>query len=436
MVVYFLLLTWELMLYTCCCLCVCLGRPYTSKNENESGHASNSRAQYPASATPYHTSYPSCPPPSSTLSAVQESSRQHYGRQSHYDRVIHGGQDGQEEASPRDNAGGKHSLQSSYKEHAQTHMQPSPQGRPPSLKINTAVRQSYPKQPQHQQAGPNSSRTPSTRHYTLPGLSTSSAQSSPVTNIDYQSHIPPPLTPKDDHVSPTSAHSPAPGQNLKRKSVHHDAVMDAVRAKVLRNAGQNQQQREQQQQQQQQQQHQHLHKKTSTDFNGRRKAHPLTNGSPERLKKPLDSVPTARAGVATTVAGPTSKQGSTPTVIKSPSSRVEVEVKYEEPLSSVLPSSGSPISSPTTPPSANGGGSHSGSGPSRSMSPVPSVVAEDSSSSSTRQGERAEDQNGISKSPAREGCNNNETMMKEEKTSRYRLDRSHSERSNEIGGER
>ncbi|KAF9998735.1 hypothetical protein BGZ80_002377 [Entomortierella chlamydospora] len=81
------------------------------------------------------------------------------------------------------------------------------------------------------------------RHYGLPSLA-SSAQSSPIAVVDFQSHIPPPLTPKEEHVSPTSAISPT--LNLKRKSVHHDAVMDAVRAKVFRNAagqGQQQQQR-------------------------------------------------------------------------------------------------------------------------------------------------------------------------------------------------
>ncbi|KAF9986740.1 hypothetical protein BGZ75_001496 [Mortierella antarctica] len=237
-------------------------------------------------------------------------------------------QDNQEQPSPRDHASVKHGVtHPSYKEQAQAHMQPSPQGRPPSLKINTAVRQSYPKQ----QAGPNANKTPSSRHYALPGLS-NSAQSSPVTNMDYQSYIPPPLTPKDDHVSPTSALSPAPGQTLKRKSIHHDAVMDAVRAKVLRNAGQSQQQREQQQQQ-----HQHLHKKTSADFNARRKAYSQNSGSPERLKRAMEGFPTPRTAAspnsATTAVAPKLRNGSTTTTTgttntTSPSTRA-VDLKQE-----------------------------------------------------------------------------------------------------------
>ncbi|KAF9943917.1 hypothetical protein BGZ70_005257, partial [Mortierella alpina] len=61
--------------------------------------------------------------------------------------------------------------------------------------------------------------------------------------VDYQSHIPPPLTPKEEHVSPTSALSPTTPLNSKRKSVNHDAVMDAVRAKVMRNAAGHSQQK-------------------------------------------------------------------------------------------------------------------------------------------------------------------------------------------------
>ncbi|KAK5808874.1 hypothetical protein F5H01DRAFT_350680 [Linnemannia elongata] len=137
------------------------------------------------------------------------------------------------------------------------HMLPSPQSRPPVLKINTSVRQYVP-QPHSSQRLPPSPRAtlpplPATapaksngRNYNFPPLSTSSAQSSPIGVVDYQSHIPPPVTPKDD-LSPTSALSPTQSHNMKRKSIHHDAVMDAVRAKVFRNAtasaasGQNQQ---------------------------------------------------------------------------------------------------------------------------------------------------------------------------------------------------
>ncbi|KAF9115668.1 hypothetical protein BGX27_006912 [Mortierella sp. AM989] len=85
----------------------------------------------------------------------------------------------------------------------------------------------------------------SSRHYGLPSL-TNSAQSSPVAVVDFQSHIPPPLTPKEEYVSPTSAFSPTQSQISKRKSVNHDAVMDAVRAKVFRNAAGQSQQHQQQ----------------------------------------------------------------------------------------------------------------------------------------------------------------------------------------------
>ncbi|KAF9399856.1 hypothetical protein BGX21_005469 [Mortierella sp. AD011] len=124
------------------------------------------------------------------------------------------------------------------------------------------------------------------RHYGLPSLA-SSAQSSPIAVIDFQSHIPPPLTPKEEHVSPTSAISPT--LNLKRKSVHHDAVMDAVRAKVFRNAaGQGQQQQQQQQQQQ---------RKTTVEYErdhvNRRKSHLEKEDKPEvKLEgPPLSSLP-------------------------------------------------------------------------------------------------------------------------------------------------
>ncbi|KAF9945924.1 hypothetical protein BGZ72_000849 [Mortierella alpina] len=351
--------------------------------------------------------------------AAQDGARPQYGRHSHHD-LMSNVQDNQEQPSPRDHAGTKHGVaHSSYKDQAQAHMQPNPQGRPPSLKINTAVRQSYPKQ----QAGPNTNKTPSSRHYALPGL-TNSAQSSPVTNMDYQSHIPPPLTPKDDHVSPTSALSPAPGQTLKRKSIHHDAVMDAVRAKVLRNAGQSQQQREQQQ-------HQHLHKKTSADFNARRKAHSQNSGSPERLKRPMDGFPTPRTAAspnsATTAAAPKLKNGSTPTSMTSPSTRA-VDVKQE----SSLPHSHSPIS-PSSSPLTNGERGHSGSARSGSMSPLPSLSAEEGPASAN--GERTAPE-GHSKSPIRQQRSNECAVdeVEEEKSSRYQLDRPRPERATDIGG--
>ncbi|KAF9936791.1 hypothetical protein BGZ67_002010 [Mortierella alpina] len=166
----------------------------------------------------------------------------------HHDHVVHAPQEPQDHAQSSSHQGSKHT-------HTDQHaMQPSPQSRPPFLKINTAVRQYHP-QPHSSQRlppSPHSTLPPlpstnplpktSTRPYGLPSLATS-AQSSPATAIDYQSHIPPPLTPKEEHVSPTSALSPTTPLNSKRKSVNHDAVMDAVRAKVMRNAAGHSQQK-------------------------------------------------------------------------------------------------------------------------------------------------------------------------------------------------
>ncbi|KAG9319984.1 hypothetical protein KVV02_007990 [Mortierella alpina] len=401
------------------------GRPYAI-NESESNTTSK-RAHYssttPASvsaASYNNTSYQSYPPPSGS---AQDGSRPQYGRHSHHD-LMSNVQDNQEQPSPRDHASVKHGVtHPSYKEQAQAQMQPSPQGRPPSLKINTAVRQSYPKQ----QAGPNANKTPSSRHYALPGLS-NSAQSSPVTSMDYQSYIPPPLTPKDDHVSPTSALSPAPGQTLKRKSIHHDAVMDAVRAKVLRNAGQSQQQREQQQQQ-----HQHLHKKTSADFNARRKTY--SQNSPERLKRAMEGFPTPRTAAspnsATTAVAPKLRNGSTTTTTTgttnttSPSTRA-VDLKQEGPR----PLSHSPIS-PSSSPLANGERGHSGSVRSGSMSPLPSLSGEEGPVSANGEPVAAE---GHSKSPiCQQTSNDCAADEAEEKSSRYQLDRSRPERATDIG---
>ncbi|KAG0274689.1 hypothetical protein BGZ95_009556 [Linnemannia exigua] len=184
------------------------------------------------------------------------------------------------------------------------HMLPSPQSRPPVLKINTSVRHYVP-QPHSSQRLPPSPRAtlpplPATapaksngRHYNFPPLSTSSAQSSPIAVLDYQSHIPPPVTPKDD-LSPTSALSPTQSQNMKRKSIHHDAVMDAVRAKVFRNAsasaasGQNQQK-----------------KSVSNDSEREHTRRKIHHGpaSPEATKRPTElpqpvSAPTSSSGLA------------------------------------------------------------------------------------------------------------------------------------------
>ncbi|KAG0266230.1 hypothetical protein BG011_002927 [Mortierella polycephala] len=165
----------------------------------------------------------------------------------HHDHIVH-------TKESQDRSSSAH--QGSQHSHMDHHPLPSPQSRPPFLKINTSVRQYHPQSHSSQRLPPSPHSTlpplPSTaplpkssgRPYGLQSLATS-AQSSPVAVIDYQSHIPPPLTPKDDHVSPTSALSPTQGHNMKRKSVNHDAVMDAVRAKVMRNAAGQQLQQQQ-----------------------------------------------------------------------------------------------------------------------------------------------------------------------------------------------
>ncbi|KAF9930503.1 hypothetical protein FBU30_000397 [Linnemannia zychae] len=260
-----------------------------------------------------------------------ESLRSHQpnGSSLHRDHLAHGSQDIQDYApSPA---------------RQDTHMLPSPQGRPPGLKINTSVRQYVP-QPQSSQRLPPSPRAtlpplPATapaksngRHYNFPPLSSSSAQSSPIGIVDYQSHIPPPVTPKDD-LSPTSTLSPTQSQNMKRKSIHHDAVMDAVRAKVFRNAtasavsGQNQQK-----------------KTTSNDSEREQSRRKLHHGptSPETTKRPVD--------MPQPVAAPTS--GSI-TASSEPKNRQQQQqqqedeykpIKMEGPLLSSLPLSTSPHS--------------------------------------------------------------------------------------------
>ncbi|KAG0241897.1 hypothetical protein BGX31_000809 [Mortierella sp. GBA43] len=347
-----------------------------------------------------------------------DASPEQYPRQAQHDHP-HGSKDSTDSPSGKHAPGRHGSSQHPYQDQGQ--MQPSPQGRPPFLKINTSVRQGYGNQqgpnssssqrvsPQHAgpypqlpQGGSSSTKGPG-RPYTFPALSSNSAQSSPVTNVDYQSYIPPPLTPKDDHVSPTSSHAPQQGHNLKRKSIHHDAVMDAVRAKVLRNAaGQGHQQREQ------------LHKKTSLDSMGRRRAQ-LQSSSPERLRKAADNTsngsPTGGA-----VAGSQSKS--------SPSSQHNSE---GGPSNAQFPSTTSPTS-PSTPSSANAGSIRS-----RSSSP-PSATAASEAPLPTRLGRR-ESHSGYSRVPIREDSRDDPNGSEDERApSRYVMDRARTDRSSEIGG--
>ncbi|KAF9955747.1 hypothetical protein BGZ65_003196, partial [Modicella reniformis] len=388
-------------------------------SESNNAHYSTPTSYRPTSAYP-----PSLPP---------DASPEQYPRQSHHDHSQAAAKDAAD-SPPANHPQGRHAYQD------QGQMQPSPQSRPPFLKINTALRQSHPNQ-QHQpphssssqrvspqntgpyplpQSGSASNKTVG-RHYAFPALSSSSAQSSPVTNIDYQSHIPPPLTPKDDHVSPTSILSPAPGQHhLKRKSIHHDAVMDAVRAKVLRNAaGQShhQQQREQ------------LNKKTSIDNIGRRRTQ-MQSSSPERLKRAMDTSGSSSnngslTAAASTTAGPKSKSGQ----MTSPSSsQHNSESQLDGPVNHSSHLSASP-KSPSTPGSGN-----AGSGRSRSCSPPPAAVAASDATSSTRT-LRKETQIVYSRMSAREHTRGDPISSGEdERTSpRYAMDRTRTDRSSEIG---
>ncbi|KAF9177903.1 hypothetical protein BGZ50_008246 [Haplosporangium sp. Z 11] len=360
-------------------------------------------------AAPYHTSYR--PGPRSSSSSTLDASRQHYGRHTHHDHSnAHNAQDMQEQPSSQHS--GAHP---SYQEQTST----PTQGRPPSLKINTAVRQSYPKHPQPHSSssvsmqgppppGPNSSKG-SSRHYAM--SFSASAQSSPIATMDYQSYIPPPLTPKDDHVSPTSALSPGPGQNLKRKSIHHDAIMDAVRAKVLRNAGQNQQQREQQ----------HPYKKVGADSVTRRRTQPF-NASPERPKRTIDNGP-ASATVSSKSRHGYPDNGSV-------SASITSDVKMDGQSPSSRPSSPSPIS-PSTPTSAKEETSNVGSGRSSSGSPASQQPAVESHLHVKL--EHADNQNDHLKSPLRDGTRpDTNGSSEQERARKYELDHVRTERSSGV----
>ncbi|KAG0232069.1 hypothetical protein BGX31_005297 [Mortierella sp. GBA43] len=265
-------------------------RSYPAHSSESSGHYMSSGSSYYGNGYSHYSdsSRPHRDSSSSNANNHNGSSSKH----SHHDHIGHGSQEGPDHP--------QQSHQSSTYGQQDHSMQPSPQGRPPFLKINTSVRQYHP-QPQSGQRLPPSPHStlpplPSNNppkgigRYSLPSLN-ASAQSSPVAVVDYQSHIPPPLTPKDEHVSPTSALSPTQNPNMKRKSVIHDAVMDAVRAKVLRNAAG---------QSQLQQQHQPQHKRVAVesererDQNTRRKVH-HDKSSVEATKKAPESSVAANA---------------------------------------------------------------------------------------------------------------------------------------------
>ncbi|KAG0044593.1 hypothetical protein BGZ83_010182 [Gryganskiella cystojenkinii] len=304
-------------------------RPY-SVQYSES-HATSSSSPY------YRGSYNQQSQSQQYTSTAGEISRNN-NKHSHHEHHAHESQEHSKQQQPQSQQ------QQQQQQQHQDHPMQSPSSGRPFLKINTSFRsyqpqpnssQRLPPSPAHTTLPPLPATNPgpksSNRHYGLQALS-SSAQSSPVAVLDYQSHIPPPYTPKDDQqTSPTSALSPT--QGLKRKSINHDAVMDAVRAKVLRNAGQNQQQKKAAEQAAAERE----------QANGRRKVHHggASINSPERVKKYGECLATVPE--------------SAPALLDSTDLR---KVKVETTQMSSLPLSSSSASPPISPSSGGNNGNH------------------------------------------------------------------------------
>ncbi|KAF9934780.1 hypothetical protein FBU30_000074 [Linnemannia zychae] len=265
------------------------------------------------------------------------------------------------------------------------------------------------------------------RHHILHPFRSSSTQSSPVTNVDMQSQIPQPLSP-DDYASPTSATSS--GSGLKRKSINHDEVMEAIRAKVLRNAaaGYSQQQKEQRDK-------------------PRRKPHPLNNSSsndvsyggddsPERANKktttlaavsPTDGAPVTPSRTLSTresdkpATSPTEKLNLSKKVgdRSSHSHMASNQEDTDEPFLSPHPATRSPPASMSPPSSASRSNSSS-----PRMEPIKQVYE--------RQYQQQEGRclRGDYRSKAME----REQNQVEAIPSRFSIDHSHAERASEVGG--
>ncbi|ORZ13859.1 hypothetical protein BCR41DRAFT_355081 [Lobosporangium transversale] len=419
------------------------GRMYASNGATETGGGS---ANYTAPSPPHRPSYPIA----GQAGGPSESTHSHqYGRP--HDHSAHAVTDSAEQQQQQQPSSIKHGSTRRHPYQSDTHhMQPSPQSRPPSLKINTAVRQSFPKHrvPVSPTYGGPASAPPTTlaplslpyshggqsnkgsssarHHYTLPALSSVSAHSSPVANIDYQSQIPPPITPKEEHVSPTSILSPAVGQNLKRKSIHHEAVMDAVRAKVMRNAEQNQlREREQQ----------HLQKKASLESANRRKAQHQQSSSPERSKKAVGSYNnnnnsnTSSTSAATAMTSPKSKHSHASTASpskQSPPHSSPESARSEGPQLAPIRHSESPAS-PSTPTSAN-----AGSGPSRSSSPHSAKATTEASKATNETSESVKSSRRGSHPEYARASAEDEDQEMTSPTSKYEMDRTRPDQS-EIG---
>ncbi|KAF9540115.1 hypothetical protein EC957_004629 [Mortierella hygrophila] len=406
------------------------------------------------SSVPMHHGY-------STYTTPAQPSIQVDNTRSHYSGTGH--QDAQEQAPQ----------QQQKTSHDQAKLPSTPPSRPAPPRIDTA-RQGSSLQHQHQlkkqqqqqqiqrhlqqqqQSATNSQRIPpspstqspvsgkpsastSGRHHILHPFRSSSAQSSPVTNVDMQSQIPQPLSP-DEYASPTSA-TPS-GSGLKRKSINHDEVMDAIRAKVLRNAATGQQQ--------QKDQREKPHRKTSGDLAGRRKPHPLNSSinsndassSPDRSKRPATTLTvTAAENIPSTserVASPRDNDTTTstsPTDRPSPSKkdgfaqshghRVIKQEEADEALLSPHPITRSPPASMSPPSSA-----------SRSNSSSPQM--ESGKYEYQRQYHRQEHRQSRNEpllGPSERERARLESMSyaEDERRSRYNMDRSRAERPSEVG---
>ncbi|KAG0371929.1 hypothetical protein BGX24_000988 [Mortierella sp. AD032] len=260
-----------------------------------------------------------------------------------------------------------------------------------------------------------------------------------------QSQIPQPLSP-DEYASPTSA-TPL-GSGLKRKSINHDEVMDAIRAKVLRNAasGPSQQQKEQRDK---------PHRKSSGELNARRKPHPLnssnnnndsTCSSPDRSKRPATAATIAAAEAAPSTPQRTVSNKDKNTAVTSPSERTSATRKedsaltynrriskqedVDETLMSPHPMTRSPPASMSPPSSASRSSSSS-----PRMEPAKYVYQHQYQ----RQGERQEGRQG--RNDQLQGSSDRErarvetiSYSEDDQRSRYSMEHSRAERPSEVGG--
>ncbi|KAG0065713.1 hypothetical protein BGZ89_007993 [Linnemannia elongata] len=426
------------------------GRSYASSSTAES-----SVSMHAPPAGNFHHGY-------STYSTPAQPSMQVDTARSHYSGTGH--QDAQEQAPQ----------QQQKTSHDQAKLPSTPPSRPAPPRIDTAARQGNSLQQQHQakrqqqqqqiqrhiqqqqHSTSNSQRVPSSpstqspvsskpsastsgRHHILHPFRSSSAQSSPVTNVDMQSQIPQPLSP-DEYASPTSA-TPS-GSGLKRKSINHDEVMDAIRAKVLRNAAAGQQQ--------QKEQREKPHRKTSGDLAGRRKPHPLnssinsndTTSSLDRSKRPATTATVAAAeNVCSTserVASPRDNDttsSTSPTDRPSPSKkdglapnhdhRFIKQEEADETLLSPHPITRSPPAS-MSPPSST----------SRSNSSSPGMESGkyDYQRQYQRQEDRQRNEPLLGPSERERARLESISYAEDERRSRYNMDRSRAERPSEVGG--